>query len=536
MGEGMHSASLTPMGSRNKVKASIVSSGATTAAAVAAGTAATNTTSRLYRAPQPTTIRRIDSTTGVASDKVGNARRRRQQQQHLHKTPSSASFASASNRRGGVYEPHGGDDDDDSSNSILDGREVPSIWMMDGTKNLHRHHSGRRKRRNGGGGNSHRADAATVVSESGGGCLIADEEASVYTHHSMIEGVYNNLLLVDSGGGDADSGRHRHHHHHHHPQPPQQRINGLSRRCYATLMRGSGPSTHTRRKQRNHRIPWFVIQAAVFVVFCYVVLDSRRKVHIHKLQLQQYDEERAHILEQMTWIDAAAKKVHQKYNSFDPLLDWSDNNNSNDAGGGAALQDENHRLREELERLQRRVQKNARARTIQQFGDRPVQISIPIDADSDQHLVIGLSDDAPHAVSVLLQQVAHQQLDRVNLQQLDRGSVVQVAAAEDPTIVLEFVERSRGCRGRGSVALHQLETSLAEFLPVLVLKIHLQDHVSMQDDDVCIGYVITGLEALESMLPQIPMIHSEAEEAQLLNQQDGTNGAIPDVDVDGTRE
>ena len=74
--------------------------------------------------------------------------------------------------------------------------------------------------------------------------------------------------------------------------------------------------------------------------------------------------------------------------------------------------------------------------------------------------------------------------------------------------VLEFVEKSRGCRNAGSVALHQLEAS--DF-HVMVLKIHMEETADIDEDDVCIGTVLKGLETLEQILPQIPVIRTEEE-------------------------
>lgn len=282
---------------------------------------------------------------------------------------------------------------------------------------------------------------------------------------------------------------------------------------------------HTRRKAKSLQLrklhnlwhhtslKWILLQLLLVAAFVWVVRDGKQRQQLHQQQLQEYEEERAHILEQMTWIDAAAKKVHQKYTanmsgggdggaeSNQALLDRMQHESKAD------LQEESRELMQELEQMQHRVQQNARHRISQYFGDRPVQVSLPLLPDGDRRVVIALQDDAPHAVSTFLQQVIDKLWDEVDFQRLRQGRILQVAtrlSATNP--VLEFAEQSRGCHQVGGVAVHQLEST--DF-HVLVLKIHMGEHTPMEEGDVCIGTVVVGLEELEQMIPVIPEIRSE---------------------------
>ena len=287
--------------------------------------------------------------------------------------------------------------------------------------------------------------------------------------------------------------------------------------------------THTRRKANssslqmrklqyvwNHTsFKWILLQLVLVLAFVWVVHDARQRQKLHQQQLQEYEEERAHILEQMTWIDAAAKKVHQKYantnGSGNILLhtagDPSVPDDRLEHESKADLQAENQQVLQELEQVQHRVQQNARHRTVQYFGDRPVQVSLPLLQESDRHVVIALQDDAPHAVSTFLQQVNEKLWDEVDFQRLQNGRILQASTRFSETNpILEFAERSRGCHQVGGVAVHQLEST--DF-HVLVLKFHMEERTPMDEGDVCIGTIVSGLEELEQLIPTIPEIRSE---------------------------
>jgi hypothetical protein len=298
--------------------------------------------------------------------------------------------------------------------------------------------------------------------------------------------------------------------------------NNLHRRCGTT---GHGESSFSRLLDEEYSVyhgdyderklkPFFLYcrprlftainfwQLLALFAFGIVIYDSRYKLHHHRKQLQQYDEERAHILEQMTWIDNAAKKVHRKYSRQDLLLE-------NLSGEHATLEQETKEqllqetvlVREELEKLQLKIQANARSRIRGRFGDSPVQVSLALPPDGNEHLVIALSDDTPHAASTFLEQVELNMWDELDVQRLHHGSILRLSSKiPSTTPVLEFVEKSRGCHTAGSVALHQLDS--AEFHS-LVLRIHTEDHIRQLEGDVCIGQVIRGLETLQELAPQV---------------------------------
>lgn len=251
------------------------------------------------------------------------------------------------------------------------------------------------------------------------------------------------------------------------------------------------------------------MQVTLFLLLIIMVFDSKTKLQSHRIELKNMQEERAHILEQMTWIDHAAKKVHQHYGT--PDYDSRDLSTETDP--------RSLRMREELDQMQLRIQQNSRERLAEIFGEGPAQISLPLEQEGEVEptkLVISLSDDAPHAVSTFVQQVTGpgKFWDHVTVQRLmqpDDCSMIALQARTDKHRifpVLEFLEKSRSCDHAGSVALHQLESEDDQF-ELLLLKVRLTNSSEMSPrskDDICLGTIVAGLDALDSLLPDLPVV------------------------------
>jgi hypothetical protein len=236
-----------------------------------------------------------------------------------------------------------------------------------------------------------------------------------------------------------------------------------------------------------------MIQLLVLLVLAIFVYDSHHKVKSHKVRLREYDEERSHMLEQMMWIDQAAKKVHTRYSSLlqnDPSLETREE-----------LLDEARYLRDELERMQVRIQLNSRDRIHQLFGNKPLHITFKFASSApsvsvDNVVAVALSDDTPHAVATLLSQVDSRLWDQVEYEAVEPGVVQISSALATSSPLLEFAERSRGCHGVGSVAMRSV---VKHELTRIVLRVHLIEKAPMSDKDVCIGKVLSGLELLNQI-------------------------------------
>jgi len=245
-----------------------------------------------------------------------------------------------------------------------------------------------------------------------------------------------------------------------------------------------------------------------------MVFDAHRKTGQHKTKLEQYDEERDHILEQMMWIDKAAKKVHQKFSDggandgtyYESNLN-EDTNDSTDKNADPLRRSINE-LHEELYALKIRIQLNAREYIDNRFGDQPFEVALNIDGPnvinkSQRQFVIALSDDTPHAAATFVQQIDKKMWDEIEFEKFEdepsAAGIIQVTTKLHPNTMplLEFVENSRGCHEIGSVSMRQLQTLE---LHVLVLRIHTKENVDIdQDSDVCIGKVVSGFNDLKQL-------------------------------------
>jgi hypothetical protein len=499
-------------------------------------------TTRLYVAPH-SAIRSSDTaTTSVVADT--SARRRRQQQSHgvvgssmfQNHSPQTSPSDKSSTRRGSTskqkkvylsnhYRSSNCHDSDhsSSSDSILPSLEAPCLWMDDvegyvnGTEFSNSWSPTARPPK--GESRQRKHPRSQKINSSGS---VASErhnmngdDASVHTLHtihSLLEIQSTSKLAVDAGNADFSQ---------RHLMKGKPVKKTASQQQFSSLRGNNNRGSRVvccsvDRKSSKANMLVLTVQGIVLLAFAFVLYDSRRQHFQHKLQLQQLDEERAHILEQMTWIDNAAKKVHKKYSAggyneklLQPMVDTktltpAKHESSNDL---IQFREENKILLSQIEQMQLRVQQNARSRTNYQFGDKLVQVSLPIQKGGvlNGHLVIALSDDAPHAVNTFLQQVSNGLWNEVDYQRIQNEHVIQATMRlSDSEPILEFVEKSRGCHKAGSVALRQLEY---EEFHVLVLKIHMQESSgSPGADDVCIGNVLSGLDLLERIMPQLPII------------------------------
>jgi glycerol-3-phosphate cytidylyltransferase-like family protein len=393
-------------------------------------------TTRLYRAPQPSTRRRRNPAATNINMSPSNASKRSMASSHANKKDEDA--------------------DDSSSCSIIETLQAPCLWTEPG-EDLHGSGQFRYKV-----SPSQRAARRQNKRHTKGECIEFDEEASLFT-----------LKTNPAPAGDLSRKSHKHQQH-------------------------SRKSSKMWWKSAPRSCFW---QVLMFTGLCYVVWDSRKKLRSQKQQIMAYDEERAHILEQMTWIDNAAKRVHKKYSSF---LSENEINMINHESKSELIESTKN-LQVELDVLQHKIRINDREWTHKKFGDKPVQVSLRISENSP--LVIELSDDTPHAASTFLQQVGYGLWDRVEFQKVAGSRVIIGATLLSETIpVLEFVEKSRGCKSRGGVAAHQLESS---GFHVLILKIHMDDNIPNEKDDVCIGSVLSGLDELENIYSVLPEIRPE---------------------------
>ncbi|GKZ00298.1 hypothetical protein MPSEU_000982700 [Mayamaea pseudoterrestris] len=251
---------------------------------------------------------------------------------------------------------------------------------------------------------------------------------------------------------------------------------------------------------RSFFTPIHFFQLLALVCLTVMIYDSHHKVKAHRSRLDQYDEERSHILDQMMWMDQAAKKVHA-------AAQVTTTTTSDGASSEAleALQLENQRLQQELEHVHVRIQLNARDKIHERFDDKPIVVTLQLTLDApqvDAHenaqkeipIVLDLSDDTPHAVNVLLQQIDNHQWDQMLFETIQPNVVRVSSQTATSSPLLEFVEDSKSCNKAGSVALQSAVVD--SIIHVLYLRIYLADDAVISKNEVCIGRVAKGLDYL----------------------------------------
>jgi len=287
----------------------------------------------------------------------------------------------------------------------------------------------------------------------------------------------------------------------------------------------------------NQHFSWIhLAQVTILLILAIYVYDSHNKVQSHRDQLREYDQERSQILEQMMWIDKAAKKVHKKFAEQDPsaasVLGLEPSAVDIDADGGERpdgngqnniYQEALREAEDTLDQIHHAIQLNARSHLASTFGDSPAEVSLQV--SDDKTVLIALSDDTPHAISTLVQQVSGHLWDQIKVLSQDQdvsdnteafmGRLQLIGRPSDPSTttspLLEFVERSHGCREVGSVSLRQQKAAhldgvgsgdaeamdAAENPFRLVLIVNLDPQVSsLPKGEVCIGSVLKGLDTL----------------------------------------
>jgi hypothetical protein len=342
----------------------------------------------------------------------------------------------------------------------------------------------------------------------------------------------------------------------------------------------SSSSSKRATTKKTWRLFYTSFKVLVVAACAGFVYDSHHRVRTHKQQMQEYESERAHILEQMIWIDTAAKKVHKKYSSaaaaaaaaslttttsslqHNHLAGKITTTSATTATTGNRGSPQQMKLQALLDKMQVRIQLNARDWLAQKFGDKPAQVSLQISkrqqskhssststssavgtSGDNQHLVVALSDDTPHATATFVQQIDAHYWDDLEFETITTTTTGTDSSSSDGSMVqaiqilsrnrtsasplLEFVEPSRKCHSVGSVALRQVRQGPLHH--VLVLRIYLTEQPPTaaqaqqrqygnedfdiagdneeDEQEVCIGKVLHGLD--HALLPELLIVQQE---------------------------
>lgn len=230
------------------------------------------------------------------------------------------------------------------------------------------------------------------------------------SHHQSIDNDGNSRVLV-LPSISIPNGSDDYHRHHSHPSQIKPPAFPQRRACVQASSVLCSVGT----------FKWCVLVQIVLVIpLCLYVFDAHAQKRHAKLQLQQYNEEHEHILNQMMWMDQAAKKItatksrYQQHrtglaggaatgawaSSFDGAGaarsgDASGGGGTGTGGGGGGyldsyyadntatedLRDSVHKLRGQMRDMQYRIQQNSKERIIEKYGEGPLRVYIHPEAE-----------------------------------------------------------------------------------------------------------------------------------------------------------
>lgn len=286
------------------------------------------------------------------------------------------------------------------------------------------------------------------------------------------------------------------------------------------------------------------LQIVLVLPLCLYIFDAHAQKRSAALRLEQYNEEHEHILNQMMWMDQAAKKVNQHrsidgsrgngsgashYKPFENDADSSGINNQNgflldsyyaDNSATEDLRDSVHKLRGQMRDMQYRIQQNSKARITEKYGEGKVLVYIHLEATQPVEVgsTIGSSDneqqgttkeiaielfveDTPHAVSTFLYQIERGHWDRVQMNWKSETSIVSKPGTSVTSAMGDWSQTSR-LEFLEHFPIKHCEVSLVQQgqMGGLSLKINLVEVPFQEQEEVCIGRVVNDRMALPKSL------------------------------------
>ena len=256
-----------------------------------------------------------------------------------------------------------------------------------------------------------------------------------------------------------------------------------------------------------------LIQLIVVIPLCLYVFDAHAQKRSAKQQLQQYNEEHEHILNQMMWMDQAAKKMKAAHGGakHGELLE------SYYAEDGATdeLRESVHKLRGQMRDMQYRIQQNSKARITEKYGEGPVRVYVhpeivvddpladpngPKPEEMTKEIAIELFvEDTPHAVSTWLYQIERGHWNRVQMNWRGETTILSKPGASVTSSMGDWAQTSR-LEFLEKFPVKHCEVALVQEgqMGTLSLKINLVEVPLFEQEEVCIGRLIND----KMVLPQ----------------------------------
>jgi hypothetical protein len=241
----------------------------------------------------------------------------------------------------------------------------------------------------------------------------------------------------------------------------------------------------------------------VVIPLCLYVFDAHAQKRSAKQQLQQYNEEHEHILNQMMWMDQAAKKMKAAHGAKQGEVLES---YYAEDGATGELRESVHKLRGQMRDMQYRIQQNSKARITEKYGEGPVRVYVhpeieedPLAAESDPvpeemttEIAIELFvEDTPHAVSTWMYQIERGHWNRVQMNWRGETSILSKPGSSVTSAMGDWAQTSR-LEFLEKFPVKHCEVVLVQEgqMGVLSLKINLVEVPFFEQEEVCIGRLI----------------------------------------------
>jgi len=263
------------------------------------------------------------------------------------------------------------------------------------------------------------------------------------------------------------------------------------------------------------------LQIIIILPVCLYVFDAHAQKRSAAIRLQQYNEEHENILNQMMWMDQAAKKMKHSRgsgsadsNPLDNIMEDSASSNrweSYYAKNSATedLRDSVHKLRGQMRDMQYRIQQNSKARISEKYGDGKVRVYIhpdrpPHDEVEGMTEEIGIElfvEDTPHAVSTFLYQIERGHWTRVQMNWKTETSIVSKPGSAVTSAMGDWSQTSR-LEFLEHFPIKHCEVSLVQQgqMGSLSLKINLVEVPFQEEEEVCIGRLLNARMVLPKSL------------------------------------
>jgi hypothetical protein len=246
----------------------------------------------------------------------------------------------------------------------------------------------------------------------------------------------------------------------------------------------------------------------LFVIFC-LVWDSHRKVEVATGQLLRFQKEESNLRTKITLVDGRADELRDKIKAMKEKevaeVDAAEQviKTMKLQKDLKHLEREDRKLANDINLLQKRIQKSARESIVKEYGEGTIHVNLSLKFDDgERSITLELSEETPHAVWVWLQQIGrHDWDDSMFRWKLEHIVLATPARMTSQDYKLEFIEKNPLDHVVHSVALSPGEDGGIRFY------INLLDNGPYHENDVCIGKVVGGFDNLKKLL-SIP-IHQE---------------------------